>query len=172
MPELLIKSSDAGKSRRLSIDQEAITVGRDSTNDLCLPHLSVSNFHAVIIPENGGVILKDLKSTNGTKVNGERIQKQVLVHLDDITIGKYKISYVETRIGNYRLSHAETSTEPVRISNATRLPPAMRKNWIAIQKKFDYPVNALGIKIESSNTKAMEIWKTENIDEEGRLLIG
>ena len=163
MPKLLIRSSDTDEVRHLSIEgKEAITVGRCNTNALCLPHSFVSNFHAVFIPEKGGAILKDLQSTNGTHVNGEPIQKRVLVHLDEIVIGNYEITYREP---------SPDPAEDRSVEPAGQLPPMMRKNWIAIQKQFDYPVNAIGIKINPSDTRAMQVWKTEKIDEDGRLLI-
>ena len=95
MPQLLIHS-DTGETSYLTIDKDTVTVGRRSENRLCLPHLSVSGFHARIVPANSCLVIEDLGSTNGTMVNGERIDQQVLVHLDDIAIGSYKISYSET----------------------------------------------------------------------------
>lgn len=95
MPQLLIHS-DSGETYYLSIAEENVRIGRRRDNDLCLPHLSVSGYHARIVAENGCLIIKDLRSTNGTKVNGRQIRTQVLSHLDDITIGSYKISYSET----------------------------------------------------------------------------
>lgn len=173
MPKLLIRSSDTGGNRFLSIDEEVLTIGRSSNNDLCLPQLSVSSFHSIIIPEKSGMIIKDLHSTNGTWVNGERIEKQVLVHLDDITIGANTISYFETSTGNYRLSFP-SSTAPEQVSdsetatkNVTQLPLPLRNNWVAMQKKFDYPVNAFGHRIAPDDTTAMLVWKREKIDEDG-----
>ena len=233
MSKLLI-SSDTGECTHFSIDREVTTVGRHSNNDLCLPHLSVSNSHALIFPGKDGLILRDLQSTNGTKVNGEPIQEQLLVHLDDITIGTYKISYSETTtapadttapaqvsgtetsakgvnlkdpqstngikvhgepkqeqvvvylddstIGKKSYSEPNTApahtsaSAPVQVSgsetgakNVNQLSPLVRKNWVAIQKQFDYPVNAIGLKIELGDTKTMLVWKREKIDEDGRL---
>ena len=44
------------------------------------------------------------------------------------------------------------------------LDPAVKKNWIEIQKKFDFPVNAIGVKIKSKDEKTMKVWKEEGID--------
>ena len=44
------------------------------------------------------------------------------------------------------------------------LNEAVRRNWIEIQKKHAVPVNAIGVKIKSSDTKTMQIWKQEGID--------
>lgn len=45
------------------------------------------------------------------------------------------------------------------------LAPAIKKNWIEIQKKYDVPVNAIGVKINPSDEKTMKIWKEEGIDQ-------
>jgi hypothetical protein len=44
------------------------------------------------------------------------------------------------------------------------LNPAVKKNWVEIQKKFDVPVNAIGLKIKPKDEKAMKVWKEEGID--------
>jgi hypothetical protein len=45
------------------------------------------------------------------------------------------------------------------------IPENIRKNWIEIQKKFDHPVNAIGVKIEIKDTKTLTAWKEEGIDQ-------
>lgn len=45
------------------------------------------------------------------------------------------------------------------------IDPAVRKNWIDIQKQHNVPVNAIGVKIESTDEKTLKIWKEEGIDE-------
>jgi len=41
---------------------------------------------------------------------------------------------------------------------------AAKKNWIEIQKKHDYPVNAIGVKIDPKDEKTLKVWKDEGID--------
>lgn len=45
------------------------------------------------------------------------------------------------------------------------IPDNVRKNWIEIQKRFEHPVNAIGVKIEESDSKTLSVWKEEGIDE-------
>jgi hypothetical protein len=40
----------------------------------------------------------------------------------------------------------------------------VKKNWVEIQKKFDYPVNAIGVKIASTDEKSMSVWRDEGMD--------
>ena len=44
------------------------------------------------------------------------------------------------------------------------IPDSVRKNWIEIQKRFNHPVNAIGVKIEENDTKTLNVWKDEGID--------
>jgi hypothetical protein len=44
------------------------------------------------------------------------------------------------------------------------IDPAVKKNWIELQKKFDVPVNAIGVKIDSKDEKTLKVWKEEGID--------
>lgn len=41
---------------------------------------------------------------------------------------------------------------------------SVKKNWIEIQKKYDKPVNAIGVKIDPKDEKTMTVWKEEGID--------
>ena len=45
------------------------------------------------------------------------------------------------------------------------LDPAIKKNWIEIQKRHDVPVNAIGVKIDSKDEKTMKVWRGEGIDQ-------
>lgn len=95
MPQLIIKS-ETGESSSLFIADRPVSIGRRRDNILCLPHLSVSGYHAKIFPDKSCLILEDLKSTNGTKVNGKHIRQHLLAHLDEISIGSYTVTYSET----------------------------------------------------------------------------
>ncbi|QTA86817.1 hypothetical protein [Desulfonema magnum] len=45
------------------------------------------------------------------------------------------------------------------------LDVAVKKNWIEIQKKFNVPVNAIGVKIKPKDQKTLKVWKEEGIDQ-------
>ncbi len=44
------------------------------------------------------------------------------------------------------------------------LKPGVKKNWEDIQKKYDFPVNAIGVKIKDNDQKTLKVWKEEGID--------
>ena len=54
-------------------------VGRKEECDVRLDHKSVSKMHCVIVKTDGLLLLRDLGSTNGTRVNGQRV-RQLLAH--------------------------------------------------------------------------------------------
>lgn len=57
---------------------DSVLIGRSSTTDLTLDNPSVSNKHAIISVRESSVYLRDLESTNGTFVNGEKLSKSDL----------------------------------------------------------------------------------------------
>lgn len=65
-----------------------ITIGRESDSDVQLNDDRVSRAHAKLQDHAGRVILTDLGSTNGTRVNGHPIQMRVMQHGDVIVIGR------------------------------------------------------------------------------------
>lgn len=77
-------------------DTQAIGIGRRSTNDVCIPNLSVSGMHARITLGADGAWIEDLNSTNGTYINGRLISRQRLNESDEIIIGKARVAYLAT----------------------------------------------------------------------------
>lgn len=61
-------------------------IGRMSDNDIILDSRYVSSYHARVYLKNNTFIIKDMKSTNGTYLNGNRIDKPATIKADD-TIG-------------------------------------------------------------------------------------
>src|SRR5437588_102046 len=65
-----------------------VTIGREEGNLLRLNDERVSRFHAKVQIDNSDVILTDLESTNGTRVNGTVVQIRRLRHGDRVAIGR------------------------------------------------------------------------------------
>lgn len=74
---------------------KTITIGRRSTNDVCIPNLSVSGSHARISISGSGTMIEDLSSTNGTYINGRLISRQLLNDGDDIVLGKVRLTFLQ-----------------------------------------------------------------------------
>ncbi|RLB54750.1 MAG: hypothetical protein DRI34_11615 [Deltaproteobacteria bacterium] len=105
-PESLVL--EIAKSDRNSVAGK-ILVGRTETNDLVVAHLTVSKHHAYLRREEGGqVLLVDAGSTNGTKLNGRRLdasQPRQLADGDQVAFGDVAFTYYSPQ-GFYNLLHS------------------------------------------------------------------
>jgi pilus assembly protein CpaF len=107
-----------GPIRRLEFDKNEISIGRVQGNDIILAKGNVSKRHARIVVEEGKLVLYDLKSTNGTYVNGRRISEpHVLRPADKLYIGDFVLVPEDTdiQVTAQRVSpdvHPEQPIEP------------------------------------------------------------
>jgi hypothetical protein len=80
--------------RHYTLHQDTTTIGRVTGNDICIPDLTVSRQHAVLRFENGGWVLEDKNSANGTFINGTRIHSpQPLREGDQIRFGDEMVMF-------------------------------------------------------------------------------
>ena len=85
-------SGEGAPGRRLEIDKEEIVLGKHSACDVVLTSGKVSRRHARVFRENGNLVVEDLKSTNGTMVNGKPVSgKRVLANGDVIGIDAFEV---------------------------------------------------------------------------------
>src|SRR5258706_4950887 len=105
----VIISEKGGAERRESFDRTEISVGRVQGNDLMLPKGNVSKRHARLLFRDGRFIVTDLKSTNGTYVNGRKIAQATIVREGDkIYIGDFVLR-IEANSGNVQPSSASVA---------------------------------------------------------------
>src|SRR3954471_18290200 len=89
----LIIEDDEGRKTVVPFVREEITIGRQEGNTIRLTERNVSRRHARLLRQNGHVVVEDLGSYNGIKINGERIQGQTSVNDGDlIQIGDYDLA--------------------------------------------------------------------------------
>src|SRR5690606_12584460 len=89
----VVITEKGGAQRREQFDQSEVTVGRVQGNDIILPKGNVSKRHSRIVLKDGRFIVVDLKSTNGTYVNGRKISSPLVVKPGDkIYIGDFILS--------------------------------------------------------------------------------
>ena len=82
-----------GQPRTLDVDSAQALLGRSDDCQVVLPASSVSRRHAKVVLREGRAVLADLKSANGTIVNGERLRRPKVVKATDaIQVGDFKIS--------------------------------------------------------------------------------
>lgn len=80
-------------SAPIPIIKDVTVLGRREYCDVEIRHESLSKRHAVLVRTDGLLMIRDLASTNGTKVNGQRVMWAALLPNDRLTLGrcKYKV---------------------------------------------------------------------------------
>ena len=72
------------------IDQDMVVVGRHPSCDTRLDSLRLSRHHCCLTQEDGEIIVRDLGSTNGIRINGERVKAGRLRLGDELAIAHYR----------------------------------------------------------------------------------
>ncbi|WP_240911143.1 FHA domain-containing protein [Paludisphaera soli] len=75
----------------IAITRDVTIVGRRDFADVVIDHPSLSKRHAVLVKTDGLLVIRDLITTNGTKVKGQRIRWAALLPGDRIALGGYKL---------------------------------------------------------------------------------
>ena len=70
---------------------EGVQAGRSPDAEIFLDDVTVSRHHAEFAVEGGALVVRDLGSTNGTYVNGERCDEAVLAVGDHVIIGRFHL---------------------------------------------------------------------------------
>ena len=98
---LVLPGPDKGKAYVARL--EPVAIGRSDDTDIRLTDNTVSRRDAEVRPENAGLVIEDLNSSNGTYVNGQRIYKSVrLKHGDQIKVGATLLVYPGEDAGRLR----------------------------------------------------------------------
>lgn len=85
----------------------AYRIGKQPGNEILLRDPTVSRNHAQIVKEDNQFFLCDLKSTNGTFLNGNKVEKQRLRHNDVIRCGEQEFTFIEELPGSFILSKTD-----------------------------------------------------------------
>lgn len=89
MARILLERPGIGVVLRHDLSGGPLRLGRAPGNELQLGHPGVSAFHAVIVEMDGGPAVLDLRSSNGTHVNGQRVERhRLLADGDVLTLGR------------------------------------------------------------------------------------
>lgn len=75
----------------IPIERDLTVVGRHPDCDVVIDHHGVSKRHCVLVRTDGLLVIRDLATTNGTKVKGQRIRWAALLPDDRVSISGYKL---------------------------------------------------------------------------------
>jgi predicted component of type VI protein secretion system len=102
-----------GRPQITTLDGDRLTIGKNPENDLVIAEdSSVSRLHAVLERMSGRWTIRDVNSTNGTLVNGDRIFSEKLLRDDDeIILGRTRIRFCDRATAG-DVSTARTGARP------------------------------------------------------------
>jgi len=81
----------------IEISKDLMLVGRKEDCDIMLDHKSISKQHCILVRTDGLLLLRDLGSTNGTRVNGQRVRRAAILPNDQLNIAslRFKVKFTE-----------------------------------------------------------------------------
>jgi pSer/pThr/pTyr-binding forkhead associated (FHA) protein len=75
----------------IPIERDVTVVGRHESCDVVIDDASLSKRHCIFVKTDGLLVIRDLATTNGTKVKGQRVRWAALLPEDRISLGGYKL---------------------------------------------------------------------------------
>jgi pSer/pThr/pTyr-binding forkhead associated (FHA) protein len=93
-PALVVRSGGGRAGETFRPAGARTRIGRSPDCDVFLDDVTVSRNHAVLIEEDGGYVVEDQGSLNGTFVNRKRIDTARLENGDELQIGKYRMTFI------------------------------------------------------------------------------
>jgi pSer/pThr/pTyr-binding forkhead associated (FHA) protein len=81
--------------KKISLDKRCFLIGRNALCDIDIVHEWISRQHAILIRNESSTVIVDLKSRNGTCVNGKPVKNHVLINNDIISLGDHHLKFVD-----------------------------------------------------------------------------
>jgi pSer/pThr/pTyr-binding forkhead associated (FHA) protein len=94
MPARLVPLNDGPP---IPLAQDLTLVGRAEDTDVRIDHKSISKLHCALLLADGLLVVRDLGSTNGTRVNGQRVRRGTLLPNDQLALAKFLYQF---RVGD------------------------------------------------------------------------
>jgi pSer/pThr/pTyr-binding forkhead associated (FHA) protein len=120
MPAHLLSLAD-GPS--ILIDKPILLFGRHEECDVQLNSKKVSRRHCVLAQVGDYLVVRDLGSTNGVRINGERVAEGKLRPGDELQIGNFKYQVCGDLLGRSHEHPPADDYKAVPVTEATDLPP-------------------------------------------------
>lgn len=110
------------KGKSFPLDRDEVSLGRSADNVISLNNATVSGHHASIRREGDQYILRDLGSTNGTRVNSREIKEAVLHPKDLIQVGSVEFLFNSEAMSFEDAQAAFTKPEVLVSQGPTAMP--------------------------------------------------
>ena len=125
-------------------------IGRGDDSDLLLPDVSVSRKHCCVRETPDGYELEDLKSANGTLLNGRKMMCKALFHGDDkIQVGKFVLSF-EAPAGDMEVARSRRGIDKFSLEDE-------RPAYLARLSAIDGPTAQSTSRLDAKGLKAARI---------------
>src|SRR5712692_8768330 len=102
---------DGDTPQAYTFTEGEVTIGRSPECQIVLKDFGISRTHAKITADDDGVRIQDLKSKNGTQVNGVPVVEAPLKDGDRVLLGKFQIAFSKTLEGKVVLDEAKPLSE-------------------------------------------------------------
>ncbi len=155
----IILAKDGIALQELPLLKTRITIGRRTYNDIVIDAPGISAEHAVIITTSTESYFEDLGSTNGSRMNGQPIQRHVLQGRDVIELATHTIQYCANEsvyevvagpvftsvdsVGQHTDIHAPSSAQAETVFEASPSFPAMIKILNGVGKDKEIPLTKI-----------------------------
>ena len=124
MPKLHILSGQL-EGKVFDLLEERVTVGRALDNTIRMEDGTVSHHHAMFVLDGDGYRLRDLNSTNGTRVNSMRVTETKLTNGDQVRMGSVEMRYEsDIRKASQPLPPSEAGVDLNEVGKGGGPPPA------------------------------------------------
>lgn len=100
LSDWLLQAQTAPFSGQLFPVNKVLTIGRDTQCDIAIPMPHISRRHAQVLHENNKLMIKDLGSSNGTYVNGQKKTETQLKNGDEIRVDEFCFKVIYTGESN------------------------------------------------------------------------
>lgn len=133
MARLLFRNGPyAGKAAHIPLGKP-ITIGRNRDLELALPDLKLSRRHCQIEGTPNGFVVRDLASTNGTYINGHKVEgENPLHHLDVLAVGNTRMEFQCPELVGQPVAGGPASPPPPRTAEGVT-----KDEWDALLKDLD-----------------------------------
>ena len=123
----LIIEDDEGRKTVVPVVREEITIGRQEGNTIRLTERNVSRKHARLVKDNGSILIEDLGSYNGVRVNGEKISGPTKIKEGDLVeIGDYDLG-IQGKLDDKPATMPPTAPKQATIPPGSMKAPAAAK---------------------------------------------
>jgi transcriptional regulator with GAF, ATPase, and Fis domain len=119
------------QGQTLSLPEGEVSIGREPSNQLWAADGSLSRRHCVFHRNGANVLLRDLGSRNGTRVNGVPVSEQSLQHGDEISVGLSLFIFLEDAYSE------ETHSNPVELEDTNSITGVA---YLLPREESDFPL--------------------------------